>query len=162
MKKHTRPLPSPGDRAGPRTVSIGDLMTTSVKTIRQHETIDSVRQLMLEHGFNSLPVVNEENEARGIITSSDLLNGHAPETKAAKVMTRKVYTVPQYSGVHVAARIMRNHRIHHVIVTHEKKVVGLLSTFDLLQLVEDKRFTLKNAPTSSKRRSSGKRKRNES
>ena len=41
---------------------------------------------------------------------------------------------------------MRNHRIHHVVVTHEKKVVGILSAFDLLKLVEDHRFVMKSAP----------------
>ena len=41
---------------------------------------------------------------------------------------------------------MRKHRVNHVIVTHEKKIVGILSSFDLLQLVEEHRFVMKNAP----------------
>ena len=75
-------------------------------------------------------------------------------------MTRKVYTAPQYEEPAVAARIMRNHHIHHVIVTSEKKVVGILSTFDLLALVEDRRFKAKRAPTPS-HHSKGPRKRAE-
>jgi hypothetical protein len=35
------------------------------------------------------------------------------------------------------------------VVTHEKKVVGLISSFDLMKLVEGKRFTMKNAPKST-------------
>jgi signal-transduction protein with cAMP-binding, CBS, and nucleotidyltransferase domain len=46
---------------------------------------------------------------------------------------------------------MRNHHIHHLVVTHENEIVGVLSSFDLLQLVEDHRFAIKNPPTSSKR-----------
>ena len=69
-------------------------------------------------------------------------------------MTEKVYTVPQYDDVSTAARVMRNHRIHRVVVTHEKKVVGILSAFDLLKLVEEHRYVAKNAPTKSKRRGS--------
>ena len=66
-------------------------------------------------------------------------------------MSKKVFTVPEYEDASVAARVMRNHHIHHLVVTHEQKVVGILSTFDLLQLVEDHRFVMKNAPTPPKR-----------
>ena len=37
------------------------------------------------------------------------------------------------------------------LVTHEQRVVGLLSAFDLLKLVEDHRFAMKNPPTPRKR-----------
>ena len=36
-----------------------------------------------------------------------------------------------------------NHKVNHVVVTHEKKIVGILSSFDLLKLVEEHRFTMK-------------------
>jgi len=39
-----------------------------------------------------------------------------------------------------------------VVVTHEQKVVGMLSAFDLLQLAESHRYVAKNAPTPSKRK----------
>jgi signal-transduction protein with cAMP-binding, CBS, and nucleotidyltransferase domain len=52
--------------------------------------------------------------------------------------------------------MMRNHKIHHLIVTHEQKVVGIISSFDLLTLVEDHRFVMKNAPTPN-HKSTGKR-----
>jgi signal-transduction protein with cAMP-binding, CBS, and nucleotidyltransferase domain len=47
---------------------------------------------------------------------------------------------------------MRNHGIHRVVVTHEQKVVGVLSSFDLLTLVEDRRWVAKNPPTESQRK----------
>jgi signal-transduction protein with cAMP-binding, CBS, and nucleotidyltransferase domain len=46
---------------------------------------------------------------------------------------------------------MRNHNLHHVVVTDEKKIVGLLSSFDFLRLIEEHRFVMKNAPTESTR-----------
>ena len=51
--------------------------------------------------------------------------------------------MPQYNDASIAARIMRKNKIHHVVVTHEKKVVGLISSFDLLKLVEGHRFVMK-------------------
>jgi CBS domain-containing protein len=61
------------------------------------------------------------------------------------------YTVPPGEGPHIAARIMRNHRLHHVLVVQDHKVVGMLSTFDLLRLVEDHRYQAKQAPTPPKK-----------
>ncbi|MGR9100604.1 MAG: CBS domain-containing protein, partial [Gammaproteobacteria bacterium] len=70
------------------------------------------------------------------------------------IMSEKVYTVPAYDDVSTAARVMRNHKIHRVVVTHEKKVIGVLSTFDVLKLVEGHRFVAKAGPTESKRKGS--------
>jgi CBS domain-containing protein len=66
-------------------------------------------------------------------------------------MSENVHKLPAYNNVDVAARVMRKHKIHHVVVTHEKKVVGILSTFDLLKLVEDHRFVMKSAPQAGSR-----------
>ena len=51
---------------------------------------------------------------------------------------------------------MHNHKIHHLIVTREQKVVGVISAIDLLQLIEEHRFVMKNPPT-PKNKGGGKR-----
>ena len=91
---------------------------------------------------------------RGVFLAAsmrDLLDNTADEAPISSIMNKKVYTVPQYSGPHIAARMMRNHHIHHIVVTHEHKVVGMLSSYDLLRLVEDHRFEMKNPPSDSKK-----------
>ena len=57
-----------------------------------------------------------------------------------------------YDGPHTAARIMRNHHVHHVVVTRDKQVIGMVSAYDLLELVEDHRYVAKNAPTPKNKR----------
>jgi CBS domain-containing protein len=133
-------------------VKVEDIMSQSVITTEPHKSIDHVRGMMEKNKVSAVPVVNTDGEALGIVSSTDLvpeLNGGSP---VSKLMTDKVYTVPKYDDVSIAARVMRNHRIHRVVVTHEKKVVGILSTFDLLKLVEDHRYVPKNAPTKSSRK----------
>lgn len=158
--KQKRAVQDAGSSAGSRTALVSDLMTNRVMTATRHQTVGHVREVLQKHGVHSLPVVGADMELEGIVTSSDLLNGHSDQTRVGDVMTRDVLAVPMYAGVHIAARIMRNHKIHHLIVTHEKKVVGLVSSFDLLRLVEDKRFAAKNPPSTSKKKG-GKRKRSE-
>jgi len=133
-------------------VKVEEIMSRSVITTEPHKSIDHVRGMMEKNKVSAVPVVNTEGEALGIVSSTDLvpeLNGGSP---VSKLMTDKVYTVPKYDDVSIAARVMRNHHIHRVVVTHEKKVVGVLSTFDLLKLVEDHRYVAKNAPTKSTRK----------
>ena len=72
-------------------------------------------------------------------------------TPISQFMSTDVYTVPRYDQPHIAARVMRNHHLHHVVVTEDKLVVGMVSSFDLLRLVEEHRFTMKQGPTPSRK-----------
>ncbi len=131
-------------------VKIADVMATQVITAQPHHTIAHVRELMKSNGIHALPIAGPEGEAVGIITTFDLAEAKSETTPVGQVMTEHVYTIPQYNDVHHAARLMRNHKVHHVVVTHEKQIVGILSSFDLLQLVENHRFVAKPGPTPKK------------
>lgn len=133
-------------------VKVADLMSTGVVAARRHHTVERAREMMRRYGIHALPVVDPDGSAAGIVSSKDLAASLADNAPIADVMTREVYTIPQYNDVHHAARLMRNHKIHHVLVTHEKRVVGVLSSFDLLGLVEQHRFVMKPGPTPSTRR----------
>jgi len=133
-------------------VKVHDLMTESVVTTEPHATIERVRRLLQRNKVGAVPVVNQEGEPVGIVSATDLVPELRPSSTVNAIMTEKVYTVPRYDDVSVAARIMRNHKIHRLVVTHEQKVVGIISAFDLLALVEDHRFVPKNPPTELTRR----------
>jgi CBS domain-containing protein len=135
-------------------VKVHDLMTESVVTTEPHRSVDHVRKLMERNRIGSIPVVDSSGEPVGIISATDLVAELKGGSPVSKIMTEKVYTVPRYDDVSTAARIMRNHKIHHLIVTHEHQVVGVISAFDLLKLVEDHRFVAKNPPTASERKGS--------
>jgi len=133
---------------------VQDLMTASVVTTEPHRTIDHVRGMMDRNKIGAIPIVDSEGKAKGIVSATDLvpeLNGSSP---ISSIMSEKVYTVPEYDEVSTAARVMRNHKVHHLVVTREKEVVGVVSAFDLLKLVEGHRFVAKAAPTPSKRKGS--------
>ncbi len=133
---------------------VHELMTESVITTDPHTNIDQLGKLMERNRGTAIPVVDSEGTPIGIVSATDLvaeLNGSSP---AKTTMTEKIYTATKYDDVSTAARVMRNRKIHRVVVTHEQKVAGVVSAFDLLQLVESHRFVAKNAPTPSKRRGS--------
>ena len=133
------------------SVKISDLMAKRVITAQPHHTVEHVRGLMERNRIGAVPVVGPGGEAVGIVTATDLVAELKNGTPVSRIMTERVYRVPAYNDVHVAARVMRKHKIHHVVVTHEQAVVGIISSFDLLKLVEDRRFVSKDAPAARRR-----------
>jgi len=133
-------------------VKVADLMRGEVVTARPHHSVEHVRGLLTRNRVSALPVVGDEGQAVGIISSTDLVAERKKDTPISSIMTKKVYTVPRYEDVSIAARVMRNHGIHRVVVTDEQKIVGILSAFDLLELVEGHRFQMKQKPTPRRRR----------
>jgi len=132
---------------------VAELMSATVVTAEPHQSVEHIRQLLDRNKISSVPVVDSAGEPVGIISATDLAHDLKAGSPISNIMTEKVYVVPKYEDVSIAARVMRNHKIHHIVVTHEKKVVGVLSAFDLLKLVEDHRYVAKNPPTKSARKS---------
>ena len=132
------------------SIKVEELMTRSVITAQPHQSVEHVRSMLEKNSISAVPVVDSDGHPIGVVSSTDLVGELKPGSPISQVMTEKVYTVPQYDDTSIAARVMRNHKIHRVVVTHEKQVVGMLSAFDLLELVESHRYVAKNAPTPSK------------
>ena len=132
------------------SIKVDEIMTKSVVTTTAHKTVAHAKELLESHHFNILPIVDNEMHAIGMVSSSDLLKCPSDSIHLAQIMQQEVHTIAQYSDVEVAARIMRKQKIHHLVVTHEKKVVGIISSFDLLRMIENKRFVMKNPSTPKK------------
>ena len=133
------------------SVKVNEIMKARVITVTPHQSVGHVRELFSKNKIGVLPVTGPGREVLGVVSPMDVLDHKKEATPVSSVMTEKVYTVPQYADVELAARMMIKHRIHHIVVVHEKQLVGVLSSFDLLQLVEGKRFVMKNPPTPGKK-----------
>ena len=133
-------------------VKVHELMSAHVISTQPHQSVEHVREILSKNSISSVPVVDTDGHPIGVVSATDLAQDLKAGSPISTIMSEKVFTVPQYGDVSLAARVMRNHRIHHIVVTDESKVVGVLSAFDLLKLVEDHRYVAKNAPTPSKRK----------
>jgi CBS domain-containing protein len=141
-----RKAPDAGTNASEdfRALRVADIMASPVHTVAPDQTLAHLRRFLADKAVHAAPVLDEEENLVGIVTSSDLLGDVSEDARIGDVMTEDVHTIPEYSPIHQVARMMRNHHIHHVLVTHEKRVVGIVSSFDILRLVEDKQFVPKN------------------
>lgn len=65
------------------------------------------------------------------------LNDQLEERVVEEAMTQGVYTCSPDDRLSVLALTMRHHRIHRLIVTEGKRVVGIVAAFDLIQVLEN-------------------------
>ncbi|MEO2241717.1 MAG: CBS domain-containing protein [Euryarchaeota archaeon] len=77
-------------------VDAREIMNSPPITIHEDETIAKARALMRDHGISRLPVVNDENKLRGIVTTTDIIREVIkPITRLGKT-DRKGEKVPAF------------------------------------------------------------------
>jgi CBS domain-containing protein len=126
--------------------TVDDLMTTNVRTARVTDVVGPLRDVMLDEQIHAVPVLDEQDTLAGIVTSSDLIEEWAPEQGVQTVMTRRVFTTGRHTTAVDAARLMVDHRIHHLVVLDHKTVIGVVSSFDLLRHLAGRVEHLATAP----------------
>ncbi len=134
-------LPEKGEEPKFR-LKVSEIMNRNLITVTPQDTVFKVAQLMSEHNIGSV-VVMEKGVLRGIVTERDLISryiakkdGRKPEeVKVEEVMTKEPVIVRDNIDIDEAARIMVEHNVRRLIVVNSnKKVVGIISSRDILKV----------------------------
>jgi CBS domain-containing protein len=109
-------------------------MTSHPITITPRERLPQAVELMQQHRFRSLPVV-DDGQLVGIITDRDIRTNlnRLEALEVGKVMTTNVMTVTPHTSVWDAARLLSDRKIGAAPVTDQGVLVGIVSTADLLK-----------------------------
>lgn len=67
----------------------------------------------------------------------DLFAGDEGEIRVGEIMNPDVYSVPEDATVSEVASTLLNHHVHRVVVIEEGRVLGIITTSDLLGLLVD-------------------------
>lgn len=125
---------------------VRDIMTQSVITISPTSSIGTAIELMREHGFRRLPVV-EDDKLIGIVTDRDLRQAtNSPlvlrerwyneflleAIKVRSCMTTNPFSVEPTTPVATAAQLLREHKISGLPVVEGEAVVGMVTITDML------------------------------
>ncbi len=116
--------------------AVKTIMVKSVVEVDERGSVGAARQLMEEHDISALPVVNAEGAPVGIVTASDLVTDYDDVLPVSRIMTSPLHTLAPDADVSVAARLMREHGHHHVVILDEGRIVGIVSSLDLLRVIE--------------------------
>jgi CBS domain-containing protein len=113
-----------------------DVMAGAVVMVSPEDTLGDVRDKMTGLDIGAIPVVDEDGRLRGIVSAEDLVTDYEATIPVSRVMNSPVLTLSPDSEAAEAARTMREQGCHHIVVTRAKRVVGIVSSFDLLRLIE--------------------------
>jgi signal-transduction protein with cAMP-binding, CBS, and nucleotidyltransferase domain len=121
-------------------------MTQKLVTIAASNSAQEAAIKMRENDTSSLVVIDENNKAVGIVTERDLVTRvcvHGASSKTAKleqVMSSPVVTIDALSSVEVAADIMTQNGVRHLLVAEDEdisKPLGIISTSDFVRYLRE-------------------------
>ncbi len=109
------------------------VMTKHPETIGPSDMLLKAKEMMDIGGFRRLTVV-KDGQVIGIITERDLRahDGYLKSTKVDSVMKSPVLTVDSHTTVEEAARMMLTKKIGGMPVVDAGKLVGMVTTSDML------------------------------
>ena len=133
-----------------------DVMTQDVITVRDDQDVWSVSWTFVHRHITGAPVIDAQGRLVGVISQTDLAvfiwgqasageefyvglkrdpDGTRAPVLARDLMTRKVVQAGPRTGLNQLARTMRRYRIHRLPITSGRKLLGIVTTMDLLKLV---------------------------
>ena len=118
---------------------VEDYMSTSPVTVREDAPLPNAAQLMRQHLFRQLPVLDEAGRLVGIVTDRDIRQTVCfgeplrENLTVADVMTADPVTIPVSATLDEAVRLLTEHRFGALPVVNGKKLVGIITYLDALR-----------------------------
>lgn len=141
-------------------MKVRELMQTKVKTVQQDDSINDAVVMLTDAHVSALPVVDGMGHMIGVVSSTDILTSEAESRDAVErealfeqmmvrdIMTPRPLTVSPEADVREAAQQMLYAEIHRLFVTNGNKLVGVISTTDIVRAVATGRLAEALAPVS--------------
>lgn len=140
-----------------------DIMSREVFTVSEETSVEELARLFAEKGVNAMPVVDDRQRLRGIVTETDLVRIdkplHVPTVvslfdwvlyleseknfreelrkvtarKVAEICTREVVTCTPDTPVGDIAAMMVEKGVHLLPVVEGEKVIGVVARLDIIR-----------------------------
>ncbi len=140
---------------------ISEIMTTNPVTLTPTDILDTAHDLFKTHGIHHILIVHED-QLVGMVSFADYLRvirnlGDNNDEKITNqrllnsitmsdVMTDKMVCLHPDDSINDALQLFKLNRFQAIpVVDEKKKLLGIVTTFDILLLLE-KYMTLKNSP----------------
>ncbi|APT92671.1 histidine kinase [Corynebacterium phocae] len=129
------------DTTEPLRTKLGDVSLNTPVTAAPTVTIREAALIMEESGVSSLVLV-EDTKPVGIITDRDfrrhvVARAVDPATPVAEIMTTNLLTVTPETMFMEALLLLAEKRIHHLPVTKDGNLVGIITQTDITNLLHD-------------------------
>lgn len=116
---------------------VKDIMTTPVTKITTDTTITQTARIMTEYGISCV-MVEHSDKIIGIVTMKDITKrcvavGMSPSSSVSQIMTNDMLTISQETFAYDALMIMTRKGIRHLPVTVNGKLLGIVTSGDLIR-----------------------------
>jgi CBS domain-containing protein len=130
-------------------LAVADVMTMDPVTVDVDARVEAAVQLLAAYRISGLPVVDGARHLVGVLSRTDLfldggvalsqlVRGRASGLRVGEVMSSPPLTVGLSATLVEAARIMRDERVHRLVVVNEQdEPIGVLSATDYVTLIAD-------------------------
>ncbi len=146
-------------------MQVKDFMITKIFTVKPTSTVKDLLTVLHSNRIGGVPVINEDGNLIGMISDGDVLRYLSPkpvgfaglvyiiedgemedvlreklQTKVKEIMTKRniLYVSPE-DDFETAIRLLSKHHFKKLpVISHENKVVGVLSRGDIIQSIAGK------------------------
>ena len=123
---------------------IHDIMSKNVVKINHEISALEISKTMVKRRISSVVIIDNNDKIIGIVTKKDLIkeicakNLLANTLTAAKVMSSPLITINKNSTINDATKLMVEKKIKHLAVLENNDIIGILTTYDLINLLRNK------------------------
>jgi len=128
-------------------MTVAELMQRNVKTVGSETSVAEAIVSLADAHISGMPVVDGAGKVIGVLSTTDVLAAEAeaddPDTRQTlfentavrEIMTPRPFTVAANEDLREAARQMLYADVHRLFVAEGDKVVGVISTTDIVRAV---------------------------
>mgnify|MGYP000663060116 CR=1 FL=1 len=125
------------------TPFIAKLIERSCVTTYADCPLDYLIAILAERRIGTVVVVNSDHQVIGIVSERDIIRhlstgGKTANSVTKNIMTSKVITVENNVTSAQLMQLMTEHRIRHVPITRDGKLVGIVSIGDVVKRLLEK------------------------
>jgi len=106
-------------------------------TMRPHNKIFEAKEVMKKFKISGLPITDENNKLKGILTNRDIRFETRLNLPIEQVMTKDLITVPLGTSLEEAEKLFHKHKIEKILMVDEDfHLKGLITYKDILKRIQ--------------------------
>ncbi|MBX7075988.1 MAG: CBS domain-containing protein [Methanobacteriaceae archaeon] len=120
---------------------IRTIMTSDIVAMSHKESINEAVKVMIENEIGSIPVLSDDDKIVGIITERDFalsMAGLLTDEIVQDVMIKDVITTTPGTPIESSTKIMVRNNLRRIPVVSGDKLVGIITSTDILKFLGDK------------------------
>jgi CBS domain-containing protein len=137
---------------------VKDIMSTDLITIKENASIRDAIKILSNNDISGLPVQDYDSILVGVVSARDIIENESShsfytypfrndielkcledskffDNPVSTIMSKDLFTIEPDDTVAKMAKVMYEKKIHRLLVAEYDKLIGIVTTFDVLKLL---------------------------